>query len=177
MAGTRKTSELEFLDLESVPNRLHWIVHNDPEAVEQILKKGKGLEFSNIYIPDMHRKDITKALEVFEKFRNGKLRENNVVRNFEDWRDFWESKKMKDLENAEEEKTRLKIEKAKQRAINEIRKLRPHQLSINVYQEESPSRFEEISTSSEDSEISDQPQIWCPLNVDCHDEACKLLHI
>ena len=165
---------------------------------------------------------------IFEALKNNQILVNGQVRVFDEWCHFWDQ-----IEAADEHNKR--VNRARRVAINRIRRLRPNQIDILVYQEESPDRIEELpdspdspewwihgpfrhlwaqeqpdssSESSEEAEDFDQDapdqyedlnqaldaldqydalvsdadsnnnneETLCPLNTDCKNDDCTLLH-
>lgn len=178
---------------ELIPENLKWVVDEDPVAVRDILKKGRTLENTHVKFSDYTRKDGALAQEFFRALTNNELLVAGRVRDFTEWANHWN--RIRAEREAEKAEFRLqeRIKKAREKAIREVQRARPNQFEVRVFQEESPSQMEELSSSDSsleqvldeldnyeinviESENKNNNDRCCPLNIDCKDENCPLIH-
>lgn len=178
------------LNLEDQPGYVQWVVVNDPVAVKSILKNGKTLETSHIKAEDWPRGDKTPH-DLFAALQRNAVSVGGVIRDFNEWSAHWDQIR-KDRERLEDEiRHQNRLDRARQAAIDEVRRLRPNQLDVQVVVEESPPRIESLSDSSAEENSVESEQFLdsffreflpphnnncCRLNTDCKDPECKLVH-
>lgn len=172
----------EFISTSDIHEAYKWIYTEDPTEVEEIIYKGKSLKHAHIETFDVERiKGSQEHIRIFEALKNNRLRDPDDVRDFQTWCEKWERNRQIKKEKDAEERLQSRINRARQKAIDEIHRLRPNQLKVEVIQEESPSRIEEISDSnSEDSDLTNPQDVaarfgCCPKNTEC-DLNCGLIH-
>ena len=200
----------DFISINDVRDHLKWVITEDPKGVLDILKFGKRIENSHVTTPLFlwdRKKGPKEQNELFEALKQNRITdENGQVRDFTQWCDYWENIRLERQTEIAENRLQKKIARARQNAIDSVRKQRPNQLFVNVIQEESPVRIEEISDSnSGSSDIAAEStrsktvidinrgsafqnevarmnreisihKDCCPENTDCSDENCTLTH-
>ena len=200
----------DFISINDVRDHLKWVITEDPAGVLDILKFGKRIENSHVTTPLFlwdRKKGPKEQNQLFQALQQNRITdENGQVRDFTEWCNYWENIRLDRQTEIAEKRLQKRIARARKNAIDSVRKQRPHQLFVNVIQEESPHRIEEMSDSNSGSsdivaesmrtntvvginrgsELQNEvarmnreisiSKDCCPENTNCFDENCQLSH-
>ena len=179
----------DFISFEKIPEYLRWVVLEDPLGVQDILENGRRLENAHIKTPLFlwdRKKGPQEQKKLFTRLKNNEVLVDGQVRDYKNWCDHWQNLRNEQEAKKIEKRLQKRIENAKQKAIAEVRRKNPSQIFVDVIQEESPPRIEELADSDPGHnlislQIQDQINVsinrgCCPRNTDCADENCALLH-
>ena len=198
ISGTNFNTHKMF-EYEKIKGNLKWILNNSPKVVEDILRNGRTLENAHVKIEDWTRNSRTSEhWDLFHALKTNRVKRQGEIIDFHEWKAFWAEKEEKQREMEAEARLQKRIARARQAAIDEVRKRNPMQIYVPVIRQSSPPRIEVIDESSDDENVpliqqsepkvfgfndalqgqqrADQNSAVCQSNVDCTNINCPLIH-